>query len=166
MKGRLKVAIALFVTIPALIIAVQIIRRIGISTDDPEPISAVPVVIREPAVGALENSILYPGTLTSEKTVVVLPKTAGKLEEIYVAEGDRVGSGELVASVEKRVYRLQAEQARAAYRAAEAQYRKAIKGVRPEEIENDRALLRQAESDLSVAERKLECSAAVVAEEL
>ena len=158
MKKRLKVAIALFVTLPALIIAVQVIRRIGITADEPEPVSAVPVVVSEPVLGILENSILYPGTLTPEKTVIVLPKTAGKLEGLFVSEGDRVAAGDLLASVEKRIYRLQTEQALAAYQAADARYRMVVKGVRPEELENARASLRQAESDLAVAERNLERS--------
>ncbi|MFP4564340.1 MAG: efflux RND transporter periplasmic adaptor subunit [Spirochaetia bacterium] len=158
MKRRLKVAIALFVTLPVLIIGVQIVRKVGISNDRPERVSAVPVIVGEPAFGDLENSILYPGTLTPDKTVIVLPKTAGKLEQIYVTEGERVHTAHLLASVEKRTYKLQVEQALAAYQAAEAQYRKVVKGVRPEELDNARALLHQAESDLETAERNLERS--------
>lgn len=162
MKRRLKVAIALFVTLPVLIIVVQIVRRVGISVDGPELVSAVPVIVHTPVIGILENSILYPGTLTPDKTIIVLPKTAGKLERVYVSEGDRVDAGELLAAVEKRIYRLQVEQALAAYQAAAAQFRKVEKGVRPEELENARALLRQAESDLQVAERNLERSSNLV----
>lgn len=69
MKRRLKVAIALFVTLPVLIIVVQIVRRVGVSNDRPERVSAVPVIVGEPSLGDLENSILYPGTLTPDKTV-------------------------------------------------------------------------------------------------
>jgi multidrug efflux pump subunit AcrA (membrane-fusion protein) len=59
-------------------------------------------------------------------------------------------------SLENDVQRLQMEQARAAWEAAQAQYRKASQGAREEELDNARASLAQSERDLSVARANLE----------
>ena len=158
MKKKLKRIIAIFVTIPVLIIAFQVGRKL-LANREPEVVrAAVPVVTELPKVGSLENSILYSGTLVPEKMVTVLPKTSGKLEQIYVEEGQIVAEGDLLGTVDKEVTKLQMEQASAAYQAAFAQYRVALRGVRPAELENARALLAQAEKDLASAKTNLERS--------
>jgi HlyD family secretion protein len=158
MKKKLKRIIAIFVTIPVLIIAFQVGRKLLANRESDVVRAAVPVVTEMPKVGSLENSILYSGTLVPEKMVTVLPKTSGKLERIYVEEGQVVAEGDLLGTVDKEVAKLQMEQARAAYQAAFAQYKVALRGVRPAELENARALLAQAEKDLVSAKTNLERS--------
>ena len=158
MKKKIKRIIAIFVTIPVLIIGFQVTRKLLQNREKEVPESLMPVVVGYPEVGSLENSIMYPGTLEPEKIVTVLPKTSGKLTEILVREGDRVEEGELIAVIEKEVTGYQKDQAEAAYQAALAQLRKAERGVRPEELENAKALLAQAEKDVAMAEMNLERS--------
>ncbi|MEW5818339.1 MAG: efflux RND transporter periplasmic adaptor subunit, partial [Spirochaetota bacterium] len=61
-------------------------------------------------------------------------------------------SGQVLVQMEDDIVQLQMQQAYSAWQAATAQSDKARKGVRTEELENARALLKQAEKDLTVAE--------------
>lgn len=113
------------------------------------------VIASYPETGLIEESLQYPGTLLPAKTVTVLPKTHGKIERIFVREGERVEANQQVASLDTDVAELQLAQAKAGYEAAIAQYQKALKGVRKEEIENTRALITQAEKELETAKTNL-----------
>lgn len=158
MKKKLKRIIAVFITIPVLIIAFQVVRKVLENREQEVVPAAVPVVTGNPQVGILEDSVLFSGTLMPEKMVTVLPKAAGKLESIIVKEGQEVSEGQLLGTVDKQVAKLQMQQAFATYQAAHAQYKVAQRGVRPAELENARALLAQAEKDLEVARTNLERS--------
>lgn len=115
------------------------------------PIPA-PVVAAVASRGPIERTLQYAGSLEPRATVTVTPKAAGRIERIFVSEGQAVAKGQLLAQMEQEVASLQAEQASAALRAAEAQLEMAKRGVRPEELENAKASLAQAEKDLSTAE--------------
>lgn len=158
MKKKLKRIIAVFVSILVLVIAFQVGRKLLANRKTETEQAAVTVVTGSPEIGTLESSVMYSGTLMPEKMVTVLPKAAGKLEKIVVAEGQEVVEGDLLGTVDKEVAKLQMEQARAAYQAAYAQYKVALRGVRPAELENARALLAQAEKDLFSAKTNLERS--------
>jgi HlyD family secretion protein len=144
--------------VPVLIIGFQVTRKLMQNREKEIPESLMPVVVGYPEIGSLESSIMYPGTLKPERIVTVLPETAGKLTNIRVREGDRVDEGEIIASIEKKVTGYQKDQAEAAYHAALAQLKKAERGARPEELENVKALLAQAEQDVAMAATNLDRS--------
>jgi RND family efflux transporter MFP subunit len=79
------------------------------------------------------------GNLVGEATVAVVPKVAGRLEEVYVKLGDRVARGQRIARIEDQELREQVKQAQAAY-------------------DVSRATIRQREADLKFAETNLERS--------
>jgi RND family efflux transporter MFP subunit len=64
-----------------------------------------------------------------------------------------VTTGELLVQIDEQTPRLQLDQAHAAWQAAQAQYEKALRGPRVEELENARALYEKAEKDLLTAEQ-------------
>src|SRR5207244_11280418 len=68
-----------------------------------------------------------------------VPKTAGRLEEMFVRLGDRVSRGQQIARIEDREIREQVKQAEAAFQVA-------------------RATIRQREADLKFAETNVERS--------
>jgi RND family efflux transporter MFP subunit len=72
-----------------------------------------------------------------------------------VREGDNVRKDQPVVNLNKEVLQLQLKQAYSAYKAAEAQYKKALRGVRKEELENAQALVEQAEKELATARTNL-----------
>jgi HlyD family secretion protein len=113
---------------------------------------AVPVATALPVRGPIERTMEYAGTLEARATVTVTPKAAGRIEGVAVSEGELVAKGQLLVQMEQEVARLQVQQATAALRAAEAQREKARRGVRPEELDNAKASLAQAEKDLATAQ--------------
>jgi RND family efflux transporter MFP subunit len=119
---------------------------------------AFAVVVAAPRTGQIERALRYPGTLRPAGTVTVLSKIPGRIEGILVEEGQLVGGDELLVRIEDTAVRLQMQQAYAAWQAAEAQYDKARRGVRAEELENARALYQKASEDLATAEESFQRS--------
>jgi HlyD family secretion protein len=79
------------------------------------------------------------GNLVGDQTVSVVPKTAGRLEEITVKLGDRVTRGQRIARIEDQEIREQVKQAEAAFEVA-------------------KATIRQREADLDLARTNVERS--------
>src|SRR5580765_3117398 len=79
------------------------------------------------------------GNLVGDQTVSVVPKTAGRLEEITVKLGDRVTRGQRIARIEDEEIREQVKQAEAAFEVA-------------------KATIRQREADLDLAKTNVERS--------
>ncbi|PYR65456.1 MAG: hypothetical protein DMF88_19790 [Acidobacteria bacterium] len=79
------------------------------------------------------------GNLIGDQTVSVVPKTAGRLQEISVKLGDRVSRGQRIARIEDEEIREQVKQAEAA-------------------LEVGKATIRQREADLDLAKTNVERS--------
>lgn len=152
----------LYVLIPVIVVvaifSIAAIRFFISRNEVDQEITAVPVVVGSPVRRSVEETLRYPGTLASSETVTVVPKIAGRIESIYVREGEAVKRGNLLIELEAEAAQLQAEQALSAWNAADAQLRKAERGVREAELENAQADLRQAEADFTVAENNFERS--------
>jgi RND family efflux transporter MFP subunit len=120
---------------------------------DSETQQTVTVKVASPRIGLIERVLSTSGTLTAGATITVTTKVSGRIEAILVEEGQAVEEGELLVQIDEQAPRLQLEQAYAAWQAAQAQYEKALRGPRPEELENARALYEKAEKDLATAEQ-------------
>jgi RND family efflux transporter MFP subunit len=79
------------------------------------------------------------GNLIGDATVAVVPKAAGRLQEVYVRLGDRVSRGQRVAKIEDQEIQEQVKQAQAAF-------------------EVSRATIRQRDADLALAMTNVERS--------
>jgi HlyD family secretion protein len=88
---------------------------------------------------SLDAEIMVVGNLIGEATVAVAPRTAGRLQEIYVRLGDRVSQGQRLAKIEDFEIVEQVKQAEAAQ-------------------EVSQATIRQREADLKLAETNVERS--------
>lgn len=97
------------------------------------------VELGAPTRADVAQQITVVGNLIGEATVAVVPKTAGRLEEIYVKLGDRVTRGQRIAKIEDREIREQVKQAEASFEVA-------------------RATIRQREADLKFAQTNLDRS--------
>jgi RND family efflux transporter MFP subunit len=113
---------------------------------------AVAVIVAAPRTGPVERTLLYSGSLVPKSTVTLTARVPGKIERILVEEGQLVTRDQPLLLVEDDAVRLQMQQAHAAWQAAQAQYEKARRGVRTEELENARALYETAREDLQTAE--------------
>jgi RND family efflux transporter MFP subunit len=84
----------------------------------------------------VSQALTVVGNLIGEQTVAIVPKAAGRLENVYVKLGDRVARGQRIAKIEDREILEQVKQAEAAFEVA-------------------RATIRQREADLKFAETNL-----------
>jgi HlyD family secretion protein len=89
----------------------------------------VPVKLQD-----LRVRIQASGTVTPIQSVNISPKSAGRLVELLVDQGDRVRAGQVVARMEDRDLQARLAQAEATLAQAKARYLKALNGSRPEEI--------------------------------
>jgi HlyD family secretion protein len=87
----------------------------------------------------LADEITVVGNLIGEATVAVAPRTAGRLQEVYVRLGDRVSRGQRLARIEDFEIVEQVKQAEAAQDVSQA-------------------TIRQREADLQLAETNVERS--------
>jgi HlyD family secretion protein len=78
---------------------------------------------------------------------------SGRITEVRVEEGDRVTAGQVVALLDTRTLKLQAQQAEAQLAAQRQALLKLHNGSRPEEIEQARAQLASAEASAARAEQ-------------
>lgn len=155
MKTKL-IAILLGVVAVAAFLGIPFLRQVLGSRDREAQTAGSPVVVGRPVVAPLTETLEYGGTITPGYQLVVTPKISGKLEAMFVEEGDAVTKEQPLARLDDEVVRLQRDQAYAAWQAAEAQYQKALRGVRAEELANTRALVDKAEKDLEVARTSLD----------
>lgn len=98
------------------------------------------------------------GTVKPVQTVNLSPENAGILEELYVEQGDRVESGQLIARMRSRDTAAQVDQNQAAVAEAEATLAEVRRGSRSEEIaqaqaavEANRAQVRDTQARLDLA---------------
>lgn len=94
------------------------------------------VELASPSRANVAQQLTVVGNLVGEQTVAVVPKVAGRLEEVYVKLGDRVARGQRLGKIEDREIREQVKQSEAAF-------------------EVGRASIRQREADLKFAETSL-----------
>ncbi|USR92044.1 efflux RND transporter periplasmic adaptor subunit [Phormidium yuhuli AB48] len=95
------------------------------------------------------------GEVQPVQRVNLSPKTQGRLERLYVEQGDEVSQGEIVAEMENQELLSQLDQAQARLERARARLEEAETGARPEEIDRARGAVRQAEARLAGAQANL-----------
>lgn len=103
----------------------------------------------------LQVTIEASGTVQPIQSVNISPKTAGRLESLYVEQGDRVEKGQPVAVMENDQFRAQLDRAENNLAEAKARLAEAKAGSRLEEIEQARASLEQAKARLAEAQARI-----------
>jgi RND family efflux transporter MFP subunit len=136
-----------FVAIPAYRIAIK-------ATPGEAANQGAPVTVVSPERRDISDILSYSGLLKPEATITIMPKIPGRVVSLLVLESSYVRKDDLLAVIDDEVVSLQAKQAKAGYDAAKAQADKSQRSVRPQELENAQASLRQAEADLAAAEAK------------
>src|SRR5688572_16525353 len=97
--------------------------------------------------GSVAQQLTGVGNLVGDATVAVVPRTAGRLQEVFVRLGDRVRMGQRIAKIEDNEILEQVRQAEAAQ-------------------EVSQATIRQRDADLKLAETNLERSRNLFARQL
>jgi len=91
-------------------------------------------------------------------------RVGGRVSEVLKDEGDSVKAGEVLARIDREPYERALEQSKAALASAEAQAALKRAGYRPEEVEQARASLAEAQVTADNANRAYERQAALVKE--
>jgi RND family efflux transporter MFP subunit len=138
--------------------------------NDEEGPSAVEVTVTQVERGDISNHLKLSGTVTAAPNhdIRVSSLVAGRITEMKVAEGDRVGAGELLARLDARPYQDQLDQAEAALAQAQANLKNASAiRKRNEDLEQRgiaaRKDLEEAQTQESVAQSALKQTEAAVA---
>lgn len=92
--------------------------------DDKFVQTAVPVEVVRPERGDMQSVYTGTATLEAEADAEVVARVGGEVQRIYVEEGARVRSGQVLASLDARQLRLQALQARAQLAKVERDFRR------------------------------------------
>lgn len=103
----------------------------------------------------LRVTIEASGTVRPIQSVNISPKTAGRLEQLYVEQGDRVEEGQPLAKMENDQLEAQLERAQSNLAEAEANLAQAQAGSRIEEVEQAQANLAQAQARLAEARARI-----------
>ncbi len=106
----------------------------------------IPVKLAPAEVGNVAETSEFVGTLEAEKAVELQSEVEGRLSQIYVRAGDRVGQGDVIALIDSQEVETQLAQARAARQSAAANLAELQAGPREEEIGQARARLAAAEA--------------------
>lgn len=101
----------------------------------------------------LPVTIAANGTVQPERSVNVSPKTAGKLKELLVKEGDRVQQGQILAYMDDSNFQGQLIQAKGQLAAAQANLQRLVAGNRSQDIAQAQARVREVEATLRNAEQ-------------
>ncbi len=124
-------------------------------------ILAIPVVIALIAIVVLLAKWIFPDRpvvtgIVEATEIDVASKIPGRVDSIFVHEGDHVKKGQVLAVLGSREMDAKVEQARGAMEAARQRMEMAIRGARPEEKEAIENLYLQAKSQYELAEKNME----------
>lgn len=114
---------------------------------------AIPVEVTRIKKETMRMEISTVGTVLPLQEVVITPKVAGKIEKIFVKEGDFVKGEDVLVRLDQTDFLLAVRQAEAALGTARANLANLLAGTRVEKIEQAKAALHQAEANLTNMEK-------------
>jgi len=112
-----------------------------------EGIVVKPVAVMELREEYRPLTLHYMGITEAKETIKYSFKSSGKVAEVFVEEGQQVKKGDKLALLEGEDLQYSLDAAKAQMEAAKAQYDKAVKGARHEEIRLAELDLRKAQAN-------------------
>lgn len=91
--------------------------------------------------------------IVETRHIDVASKIPGRLDSLFVQEGDTVKKGDILAIMESKEMKAKVEQARGAMKAANAKYDMAKNGARPQELSAAEKAYLQAKAQLDLCEK-------------
>jgi multidrug efflux pump subunit AcrA (membrane-fusion protein) len=115
-------------------------------------LAAAPVKVFKATRQKISEKLLYTGLIEAWNKINIMPEIGGKIDRIYVEEGDRVKKGQLIAELDTRAIRLQLEQAKAGLAVAEANQKDAQRNLeRMERLKSENAVSEQQYEQVRLA---------------
>jgi RND family efflux transporter MFP subunit len=143
------------------------------SDEAAQPIVAAPVVVERALVGDMEERIEGTGELAAPDRALIAAEVDGRVTDVHVDEGSRVGAGDVLLTIDPEKRRLDADSAHAQARDADAALEVAAreferaKALHEQGIASDSVLdLRATELSRAQARRDSAVAARGVAEKL
>ncbi|MFT9486061.1 efflux RND transporter periplasmic adaptor subunit [Tepidibacillus infernus] len=115
----------------------------------------VPVMVQQVERKTVEHTERYVGTIKANQDVLVLPKVSGKVQEVYVKQGDTVKEGQVLIKLDDRDLQDRLHQAEAAYQQALNGLTQAKEGKGSNLVQAE-SRLKQAEDAFQQAKKNLE----------
>lgn len=147
--GRRNRKIALIFTI--LIIVLMASGCGQKSSQEVEPEKMVPVKVALSQIEDLKEFQSFPGKVLAVDEVSLSAKIGGKVEQIFVEEGDTVKAGQVLIKLDQKDVISQLNQAQAGYEAALAQLSNLQNGQLPGQLASLKSALNQAEANFENA---------------
>jgi RND family efflux transporter MFP subunit len=117
-----------------------------------ETFGAALVKVMEVKRQRISEKLFFTGIIEAWQTINITPEVGGKISRIYVEEGDSVSRGQLLAELDSRATRLQADQAKAVVQVAQANYNDAEKNMeRMERLRKENAVSEQQNEKIRLA---------------
>jgi HlyD family secretion protein len=112
-------------------------------------ISVIGAIVMKPAKEIIQGEV-------DANEVRISGKLAGRIQEIFVEEGNSVNIGDTLVLLNSPELYAKLDQAEAAENAAKAQNEKAIKGARAEQIQGAYEIWQKAKAGLDIAQKSYE----------
>src|SRR5581483_5131324 len=112
---KLRYIILLLIGIVLLYFAFSALRRKG-SADDDKNERPTYTVVR----GEVSSSVIESGSIEAVQSVEVKSRVSGRLQHLFVEEGDNVQKGQEIATIDPEELNLQLQQSTAQLRGAES----------------------------------------------
>lgn len=136
----------LVVTIIGVVVILSVIGAIWYATSSHPPSFTTTAVTRGNVVSSLNEA----GTVDAENNAALSFQSGGQIAHVYVAEGDTVSAGTILADLSSASLQAGVEQANAALAAAQANLDQAQAGTRPQQLAIDQSAVTSAQATLGV----------------
>jgi len=121
------------------------------------------VFARIKSAQAIQAGPLVASGFVAAEEILVSTEVSGRIQALYVNEGDTVSSGQVLAQLDTTVLDGQIRQAEAALRSAEAKLAQVKAGASPQEVAVAKAAVAIAEEGVASAEKTVEMAQGNVA---
>jgi multidrug efflux pump subunit AcrA (membrane-fusion protein) len=111
------------------------------------PATAVTVI--KPTIGTISEFFSTSGTIVSSSEVQVIPKVSGRILSLFVEEGSRVNSGDIIAQIEHNELDAQILQSKAQLSIAQSNLQLLVNGPLKTQITQSQAAVKQSEYNVS-----------------
>lgn len=113
------------------------------------------VILAEASRGTVLQTVSETGQVQKEERINLAFENSGRIERIYVKEGEEVNSGDLLAKLETSELNIRIEEARSVMAVAEAELTRILDGATKEKIKIAQTLVSNAQISLSNEEQSL-----------
>lgn len=120
-----------------------------------QPEEQVEYVVATAEKGSIVQVVTATGSIKADPTIDLHFQKSGKVNDIFVEEGERVTKGQVLASLENRALDLEVRRNQANIDYASAQYNQTKAGSTPEEVRIAEADVQSAQAALDAAQSEL-----------